>query len=147
MVEENISEESTLKNINKTGNYFLKEIKQNELMSRKYKKICTTLNYIEHFLILSSIITGCISISAFFSLIGIPRGITRSTIGLKIYAITVGTKKYKLIIKKKKKKHDKTVLLAKSNSIKFLISKVLIDSVVSHQEYDKIKEEIKYLKT
>ena len=83
----------------------------------------------------------------FFSLIGIPRGITRSTIGLKIYAITVGTKKYKLIIKEKKKKHDKTVLLAKSNSIKFLISKVLIDSVVSHQEYDKIKEEIKYLKT
>ena len=147
MVEENISEESRLKNINKTGNYFLKEIQQNELMSRKHKKVCTTLNYIEHFLILSSIITGCISISAFFSLIGIPRGITSSTIGLKIYAITVGTKKYKLIIKKKKKKHDKTVLLAKSNSIKVLISKVLIDSVVSHQEYDKIKEEIKYLKT
>ena len=147
MVEENISQESRLKNINKTGNYFLKEIQQNELMSRKHKKVCTTLNYIEHFLILSSIITGCISISAFFSLIGIPRGITSSSIGLKICAITVGTKKYKLIIKKKKKKHDKTVLLAKSNSIKVLISKVLIDSVVSHQEYDKIKEEIKYLKT
>ena len=30
-----------------------KEIKQNELMSRKHKKVCTTLNFIEHFLILA----------------------------------------------------------------------------------------------
>ena len=32
--------------------YFLEEIKQNELMCRKHKKVCTTVNYIEHFLIL-----------------------------------------------------------------------------------------------
>ena len=30
-------------------NYFLEEIKQNELMNRKGKKVCTTLNYIEGF--------------------------------------------------------------------------------------------------
>ena len=41
-------------------------------MSRKHKKVCTTVNYIEHFLILASTVTGCISISAFSSLIGIP---------------------------------------------------------------------------
>ena len=58
--------------------------------------------------------TGCISTSAFTSLIGISIGITSSTIGLKIFAITAGIKKYKSIIKKKKKKHDKIVLLAKS---------------------------------
>ena len=45
--------------------YFLEEIKQNELMSKKHKKVCTILNYIEHFLILASTITGSISISAF----------------------------------------------------------------------------------
>ena len=103
----------------KQKNYFLEEIKQNELMSKKHKKVCTTLNYIEHFLILASTITGCVSISAFASLIGIPIGITSSAIGLKICAITAGIKKYKSIIKKKKKKHDKIVLLAKSklNSI------------------------------
>ena len=41
------------------------------------------------------------------------------------------------MIKKKKKKHDKIVLLAKSklNSIKVLISKALIDSVISHNEF------------
>ena len=72
-------------------------------MSKKYKKICTTLNYIEHFLILGSTITGCISISAFASLVGIPVGITSSSIGLKICAKTEAISRYKSIIKKRKK--------------------------------------------
>ena len=45
-------------------------------MSRKNKKVCLTLNYIEHFLILASTIIGCVSISAFASLLGIPIGFT-----------------------------------------------------------------------
>ena len=77
-------------------------------MSKKPKKVCTTLNYIEHFLILASTITGCVSISAFTSLIGIPVGISSSAIGLKNCAVTAAVKKYKSIIKKKEKKHDKT---------------------------------------
>ena len=60
------------------------------MKNRKHKKVCTTLNYIEHFLILASTITGCISISAFASLIGIPIGITSSAKGLKICAIAAG---------------------------------------------------------
>ena len=62
-------------------------------MSKKHK-VCTTLNYIEHFLILASTNTGCISISAFASLLGTPIGNTSSAIGLKICAITTGIKKY-----------------------------------------------------
>ena len=58
----------------------MEEIKQNELMRRKGKKACTTLNYIEHFLISASTITQYISISAFAPLIGIPIGITSSAI-------------------------------------------------------------------
>ena len=73
------------------------------MISKKYKKICTTLNYVEHFLILGSTITGCIWISAFTSLVAIPIRITSSAIGLKICAITAAIKKYKSIIKKKKK--------------------------------------------
>ena len=76
-------------------------------MSRKHRKICTTLNNIEHAFILASTITECISISVFASLFGIPVGITSSAIGLKISAIAAGIKKYKSIIKRKKKKHDK----------------------------------------
>ena len=81
--KKNISQEFRLKNIDKTRNYFLEEIKQNELMSRNNKKVCTTLNYFEHLTVLASSITGPISISAIASLLGIPIGIPTSTIGLK----------------------------------------------------------------
>ena len=123
-------------------------------MKKKHKKVCATLNYIVHFLILASTITGCVSISAFSSLVGIPIGISSSAIGLNIFEITGGTKKYKSIIKKKKK-HDKIVLLAKSksNSIEVWTSKALIDSFISYnefilisnvpREYNEMKEEIK----
>ena len=57
MVEENISQEFRLKNIDEARNYFLEDIKQYELMSEKHKNIYTTLNYITHFLILASTIS------------------------------------------------------------------------------------------
>ena len=70
--------------------------------------------------------------------------------------IVAGIKKYKPIIKKKKKKHDKIVLLAKCK-LKVLLSKSLVDSNISHdkfvlisnvlKEYIDMKEEIKHLKT
>ena len=65
-------------------------------MSKTHKKVSTTRNYVEQFLILASTITGCISISPFTSLIGIPIGITSSAMELKIWAITAGIKRYKV---------------------------------------------------
>ena len=61
-------------------------------MSKKYKKVDRVLNYTEHLLILISTVTGCVSISDFASLVGIPIGIMSSTIGLKICVITAGIK-------------------------------------------------------
>ena len=52
-------------------------------MSENRKKVSRVLNYIEHLLIFVSTVTGCFSISAFASLVGIPVGITSSVIGLK----------------------------------------------------------------
>ena len=92
-------------------------------------------------------------------LAGIPVGITSSAVGLKICAIAAIIKKYKSIIKKKKKKHDQIVLLAKSklNSIEVVISNALTDSVITYdefvlinnalKEYKKMKEEIKNSET
>ena len=68
-------------------------------MSKKHKKLCRVLYYIDHSLIVISIITGWVSILA--SLAGIPIVITSSAIGLKICVIMVGIKKFKSIIKKK----------------------------------------------
>ena len=42
------SRETRLKNIEETKKYFIDEINDNELISKKYKKICSTLNYVEH---------------------------------------------------------------------------------------------------
>ena len=125
------------------------------------KYIDETRNYFieEHLLILTSAVTGCVSISAFSSLVGLPIGTASSAVALKICAITAGIKKYKSIIKKKRKKHDKIVLLVKTKlkTIQVLISRALIDSYISHdefvsennilKEYDYMKKAIKILKT
>ena len=53
-------------------------------MSEKYGKISKYLNYGEHFPILVSTVTGCVSISAFVSLVCVPFGIMSSAVGIKI---------------------------------------------------------------
>ena len=114
-------------------------------MSKKHKKVFRVLSYIDHTLMIISTITGCVSISAFASLVGISIGITSSAIGLKICVITAGIKKYKSINNKKKEKHGKAILLAKSklNSIEVLISKAIIDSNISHDEFILINNVLK----
>ena len=68
-----------MKNTDETRNYFVQEINQNEAIYQKHKKVCITLNYIGHF-ILASEVTGCVWISDFASLVGIPIGIKSSSI-------------------------------------------------------------------
>ena len=105
-------------------------------MSENYKKRWNYLNYVKHLVLLVSTITGCVSISALASLVYVPVGITNFGVGWKICAITPGVKKYKLIITKRKKRYDKIVLLRKTklDTIEVLISKVLTNSYVSHDE-------------
>ena len=112
------------------------------------------MNYVEHFLILVSTLTGCVSIFAFASLVFILIGIMSSAIRLKICVVTAVSKKYKSIIKKKKNKHNKTGLLTKPKltSVEVLIYKALTDSNIIQdlfvlkddvpKESDCIKEEI-----
>ena len=92
------------------------------MLSEKYKETCKYLNYVENLLILVSTVTGCVSISVFASLACVSVGITSSAIGIELSPTTAGAKKYKSIIKKKKK-HDKIVLLgkAKLNATEVLI--------------------------
>ena len=86
-------------------------------------------------LILVSIVTSFVSISAFASLVCVPVGITSSAAGTNIVRVTAGIKKCKSIIKKKK--HDKILLLGKDklNTIEVLISKTLMDSYYSHDDF------------
>ena len=119
-------------------------------------------NFTSHSILrnLASAITRCVSVSAFGSLVGIPIGISSFSVELKYFPIAAQIKKHKSIIKKKRKKHDKRALLAKtkSNSMENLMFRTLINSYSSHdeffflvnnvkREYDDMKEEVKNRKT
>ena len=71
-------------------------------------------NYIEKFFILISAITGCISISAYASLLDILIGVTSSARGLKTCTIATGITKYKPIISKKEKQVYQNSIVIKS---------------------------------
>ena len=137
MKEENISQSLDFKKRKWVTSYFIEQMNQNELMSKKYKKVSRVPNFIEKVLILASAVTEYASISALASLVGSFVPILSSALELKIWAQTAWTKTYKSIIKKKIKRHDKIVLLSKTklNSMKVLISKALIEWDISHNEF------------
>ena len=89
------------------------------------------MNYVEHLLILASTFSGCVSISAFASVVSIPVVITSCAVGLKVYVITAGIK-VKVSNLKKRKNMKTIVLLARTklNSVEVLISGALIDPYV-----------------
>ena len=128
--------EFRLKEIDETRIYLLYEMKHNDLMSKKCKRACRKLNCLCSLFISAG--PGCVSISAFVSLVGILIGITSSAVGLKMCAINAGIKKYQ----EKTNKHDKKVLLgkAKLDTIEVLISKVLIDLFISNEEFVSVKK-------
>lgn len=92
------------------------------------------LNYIRNLLILVSTVTASVSVSTFALFVGIPIGIAISAVGSKVCVVAPGIKKFKLIIKMKRKKLDKVVLSAKDklNTTEVLISKDLMDSFINH---------------
>ena len=106
-------------------------------MSEKHKKVFKLL------WVFSYALLACVSV-----------GITSSAVGLKICALTTAIKMQESIIKKKRRKHDKIVLLAKTklSAIKVLIFNALLDSNFNHdefvpvnnvlREYNEVREEI-----
>ena len=54
-----------MKKIDESRNYFLEEIEQNELMSKKHRNVYITQNYTTYFFILAFTVTLRVSISAF----------------------------------------------------------------------------------
>ena len=79
----------------------------------KSTKNSKALNYSEHLLILASTITGRVFISSFDCLVGILIDIASYPVGTNICTITNGIKKYKSMIRKKKKIHNKNSIINK----------------------------------
>ena len=117
-------------------NYFYQEINQRKSCSKKLSKYVAVFDYIDQALIVLSATSGGVSIISFTSIVGASVGIARASLTL-FFSLTTGiTKKLLNITRKKKKKHDKILMLAKSklNSIETLISQALIDMDISHEE-------------
>ena len=127
----------------KIDNYFINEINQQKSYSKKLNRYVTIFDYIDKILIVLSATTGGISIISFTTTIAAPVGIASASFTL-IFSITTGIiKKLLDITRKKKKKHDKFLMLAESkiNSIETLMSQALGDLHISHEEFIMILNE------
>ena len=145
-----------LDEINKIKEYFDNEIKERKDIIKKLNKYLVGFDYLDKIFITLSASISTLSIASYATVLGLPVGIVGSSLTL-IFAIGRGINKSLLrVTKKRKKKHNKIIVLAKSklNMIDTLLSSALNDSKISHEEftniitekniYENIKESIKY---
>ena len=93
-----------LDEISKIENYFIDDINQRKLYSKKISKYVAVFDYIDQALIVLGVTSGRISIVSFTSIAGTPVGIASATLTL-FFSLTTGkTKKLLNITRKKKEK-------------------------------------------
>ena len=135
-----------LNKISEIEDYFIADIKERELMSKKLSKYISFLDYFDKSLIVLSVTKGSISIASFTTVIEIPVGITSESLSLA-FSFCTGLVKQLIKTTRKKKKHNKIVMLArrKLNSIESKISEALINNQISHVDFiTNINEERNY---
>ena len=145
-----------LDEINKIRDYFNNEVKERKDIIKNLNKYLVSFDYLDKIFIALSASFGTLSIASYASVVGTPAGIAGSSLTL-IFTIGTGISKSLLNITKKRKKiHNKIIVLAKNklNMIDTLLSSTLNDSEISHEEfteaneaniYENIKENIKEL--
>ena len=129
-----------LDEINKIKDYLNSEIKERKDIIKKISKYIVAFDYADKFFIILSALFGTLSIASYATVVGIPAGIAEASLTL-IFTVMTGVIKTLLnITRKKKKKHNKIIALARSklNMIENLISQVLIDFEITHEEFSKI---------
>ena len=144
-----------LNEINKTKDYFNNEINERKDIIKKLNKYIVSLDYLDKIFIALSSSFGMLSIASHATVVGIPVGIAGASLTL-IFTINTGINKSLLqVTKKRKKKHNKIIALAKSklSTIDALLSSALNDYKISLEEfsniitekniYENIKENIK----
>ena len=72
----------SLNKINEIKDYFVAEIKERELMSKRLSKYIASFDYFDKSLIVLSVTTGSISIASFATVIGAPVGIVSEVLVL-----------------------------------------------------------------
>ena len=127
-----------LDEISKIENHFIEEINRRRSCSKKLSEYVAVFDYIDQALIVLRATSGGVSIISFTTIAEAPVGIASASLTL-FFSPTTGIVEKILNItrKKKKKKLDKVLMLAKSklNSIETLISQALIDMEINHEEF------------
>ena len=129
-----------LDEINKIKDYLNAETKERKDIVKKISKYTVAFDYAEKNFITLSASFGTLSIALHATIVGIPVGIAGASLTL-IFTVTTGVvKKLLNVTRKKKKKHNKIIALARSklNMIETLISQALTDFEISHEEFSKI---------
>ena len=129
-----------LDEINKIKDYLNAEIKERKDIIRKISKYIVAFDYADKLFITLSASFGTLSIVSHATIVRIPVGIAGASVTL-IFTVTTGiVKKLLNITRKKKKKHNQIIALARSklNIMETLISRALIDFEISHEEFLKI---------
>ena len=132
-----------LDEINNIKEYFNAEIKERKDIVKKISKYIIAFDYADKVFVTLSASFGTLSIASYATVVGIPAGIAGASLTL-IFTVTTGVVKTLLnITRKKKKKHNKIIALARSklNIIENLISQALIDFEITHEEFSKITYE------
>ena len=70
----------SLNKINEIGSYFIAEIKERELMSKRRSKYIAVFDYVDKYLIVLSATSGSISIASFATVIGTTIGIASASL-------------------------------------------------------------------
>ena len=76
----NDQQQFSLNKINEIKDYFVAEIKERKLMSKRLSKHIASFHYFDKSLIVLSVTTGCFSIASFVTVIGAPLGIVAARI-------------------------------------------------------------------
>ena len=129
-----------LDEVNKIKYYLNAEIKERKDIVKKISKYIVAFDYADKPFVTLSASFSTLSIVSHATIIGIPVGIAGASLTL-IFTVTTGVVKKLLdITRKKKKKHNKIIALARSklNIIETLISQALVDFEISHEEFPKI---------
>ena len=129
-----------LDEINKIKDYLNSEIKERKDIIKKTSKYIVAFDYADKVFLTLSASFGTLSIASYATVVGIPAEIAAASLTL-IFTIKTGVVKTFLnITRKKKKKHNKIIALARSklNIIENLISQALIDFEITHEEFLKI---------
>ena len=117
----NTANKYRLDEINKIRHYFNNEVKERKDIIKKLNKDLVSFNYLDKIFVALLASFGTLSIASYASVVGTPAGIAGSSLTLIFTIGTCISKSLLKVTKKRKKKHNKIITLAKNKYNRYII--------------------------